>query len=351
MFRTEAWADPIEQLPVPKLLKTELLQTTSTTPILRPAARGLHAEYYPMGFPVEIETNSPDVLAAAASAWGPYPRLSDGAQVKLRVGVAPGPPKVFRAIDAPSIEFDTERICVDGGPGNHAVASLAEGWGEIAFTADRAANFDYVRYHFLEPLVYLLLAPPHYAFAHAACVALNGHAIVLIGEAAAGKTCLAYACARRGWTFLSGDATHFLHGPDELTVAGRPFSIRFRESARDLFPELKACPATIRPNQRFSIEADTKALNIETALRARAGHLVFLARRPPKSCSAAHVENMVTDETVRQLDETALFGNCSIRRNQRETLRRFAALPAVRLVYSDFDSAESVLRELIGDGP
>jgi len=348
MFRTEAWEAPIEQLPVPTLFKTESVQMALPAPIWSLATLGLRAEFYPMGFPVAIETNSLDVLAAAATAWGDYPRLSESAPVRLRIAVSPRAAEASRPMDAPTIDFDTERIYVDGGPGNRAIACLAGGWCEIAFTADRAAAFDYVRYHFLEPLAYLLLAPPHYAFAHAACVALNGRAVVLSGEAAAGKTCLAFACARRGWTYLSGDAAHFLHGPDELTVAGRPFSIRFRESARELFPELKAYPATIRPNHRFSIEADTKTLNIKTAFRARASHLVFLERRG--SVSVARMEQMASDETVRRLDETVLFGNGSIRKNQRLTLRRFAALPAVRLMYSDFDGAESALRALIGNG-
>lgn len=305
-----------------------------------------------MGFPVEIETNSPGVLASAATIWGRYPRLADGPPVRLRVAVSPltmevAPAEISPAVAPPRIEFDTEWINVDHGPDNRAVACLAEGWGEIALTANRAADFDYVRYHFLEPLAYLLLAPSHFAFAHAACIALNGRALVLCGEAAAGKTCLAFACARNGWTYVSGDATHFLHGHAEFALAGRPFSIRFRESARDLFPELSACPAALRPNQRLSIEVDTEMLSIGTTFRARASHLVFLERR---SNCAARLESMTMDEAMRRLDESVFFGNAGIRRSQRATLRHFASLPSVRLVYSNLHDAESILRALIADG-
>ena len=297
--------------------------------------------FYPMGFCVEVETNSPDVMAAARTGWERYPRLSQGAPVRLRITVSAGSAEASRS--PPNVAFDAAWMYVDHGPDNRAVACLTEGWGEANLSADLASDADYVRYHFLEPLAYLLLAPRHFAFAHASCVALNGRAIVLCGEGNAGKTCLAFACARRGWTYLSGDATHFLHDSPDFTLVGRPFSIRFRESARDLFPELEAYPAALRPNQRLSIEADTGKLNLATAITARARHLVFLERRP---AGAAVVEPIPVEETLRRLDAAVFFGNVAIRRNQRATLRHFASLPSVLLRYSDLAEAEAALRAL-----
>jgi hypothetical protein len=297
-----------------------------------------------MGFPVEIETNSPDVLAAARTEWDRYPKLSEGEPVRLRVTVSADAAEVSHS--PPNVAFDAAWMYVDHGPCNRAAACLSEGWGEINLSGDRASDADYVRYHFLEPLAYLLLSPRHFAFAHASCIALNGRAVALCGEANAGKTCLAFACARRGWTYLSGDATHFLHESAEFTVAGRPFSIRLRESARDLFPELEACPSALRPNQRLSIEADTARLNLATALRARASHLIFLERRP---AGTAFVEHMPAGEVLRRLDNSVFFGDGEIRRDQRATLRHFALLPSVLLRYSDLAEAEAALRALLAD--
>jgi len=305
----------------------------------------IRSVFYPMGFGVEVETNSPDVMVAARTDWERYPRLSEGAPIKLRITVSAESAEVPEA--PPNVTFDTAWMYVDHGPCNRAVACLTEGWGEVGLSRDRALDANYVRYHFLKPLAYILLAPRYFAFAHASCVALNGRAIVLCGEANAGKTCLAFACARRGWTYLSGDATHFLHDSCEFLLAGRPFSIRLRESARDLFPELEAYPAALRPNQRLSIEVDTGKLNLATAMRARTSHLVFLERRPAR---AAIVERISIDEALRRLDESVFFGNDEIRRNQRATLRHFASLPSVLLRYSDLNEAESALRALLVDG-
>lgn len=308
----------------------------------------LQALMFPMGFPVEIETNSPQILEAARQAWGRYPRLSGGSPVRIQVSVgssegiaAPLP------LEFPVVSFDAQWVTIRHCADNYANGDLAAGLGEVHLTEDRAADLDYVNYYFLKPLTYLLLAPPHFAFVHAACVALHGRAAILCGDAAAGKTCLAFACARQGWTFVSGDATHLLHKATDFSIAGRPFSIRFRESARDLFPELRAWPSRIRPNLKAAIEVDTDKLNILTAMRARASCLVFLQRQ---SSGAARVETVPREEARLLQEQAVFFGDNEVRRNQRNTLERFLALPCLRLIYSDLVGAEAALRGILPDG-
>lgn len=302
--------------------------------------------FHPMGFPVEIESNSIDILRAAQVIWGRYPTLAESEVVRVRFDVSAAKEEIPVLLEPSHVAFEGDWMSVDHGPNAHARANLAEGWAEVSLPAARAAQADYVNYHFLEPIAHLLLAPPHYAFAHASCIALNGRALVLCGEAEAGKTCLAYACARAGWTFLSGDATHFLHQSGEFAVAGRPFSIRFRESARELFPELRAWPSELRPNGKKSIEVATAKLNILTALRARASHLVFPERREG---AKVKIEPMSADEAFDRLNIHVFFGGERIRAAQRATLHRYTLLPCARLVYSDLQEAEAALRALIPD--
>ena len=306
-----------------------------------------------MGFPMEVETNSEAILRAARVAWDRYPRLAEAAPVRLRITVSAGQKQSPPTLAQSRVVFDREWMSIDQPDcanhpcTNHARANLDEGWGTVDLDAESAADSAYVNYHFLEPLAYLLLAPRHYAFAHASCIARNGRALVLCGEAEAGKTCLAYSCARNGWTFLSGDATHFLHTGNEFSVAGRPFSIRFRESARDLLPELRAWPAALRPNQKMSIEVDTRKLNVLTAMRARASHLVFLKRC---ASGVARLEPISREHAERRLCNAVFFGEDTIREGQRATLSRFASLASMRLVYSDLPNAEATLRTLLPEG-
>ncbi|HVV46418.1 MAG TPA: hypothetical protein VHC72_14495, partial [Bryobacteraceae bacterium] len=232
--------------------------------------------FHPMGFPLEIETDAPEIIAAAEQAWGRYSRFWAAEPVRIRATVSD---KGEAASQTPRVEFEGAWMSITRSDANYARSDLSTGNAQIHLTREVAADAAYVNYYFLKPLAYLLLAPRHYAFVHASCVALRERAVILCGEAFAGKTCLAYACARRGWTFLSGDATHLRHYSADFYVVGRPFSIRFRESARAFFPELEEWPAVVRPNGKVSIEVETERLGLHIALRAPASHLVFLERR------------------------------------------------------------------------
>jgi hypothetical protein len=301
--------------------------------------------FYPMGFPVEIETAAPEIIAAAAMAWSRYSRVSEEQEpVRIRAHISHNDSHE-RDIGgpAPRVAFDGAWMSIVRSGADYARADLSSGTAEIRVTRDVASDAAYFNYHFLKPLTYLLLAPRHFAFVHASCVARDGRAMILCGDAFAGKTCLAFACARRGWTFLSGDATHLLHESSDFSVVGRPFSIRFRESAKALFPELAAWPAALRPNGKASVEVETDRLGLQTALRARASHMVFLERN---AAGAARIAPVTPDEAIRRLDQSVFFGDAAVRRRQRATLAHFASLPAVRLAYSTLDDAEGALREL-----
>jgi len=297
-----------------------------------------------MGYPVEIETEAPEIVAAAEQAWWRYPRLWAGDPVRIRVMVSDVREE---SGETPRVEFDGAWMSIAQDSVNHARADLLNGTAEIHLAREVASDAAYMNYYFLKPLTYLLLAPRHFAFVHASCVARNVLAMMLCGDAFAGKTCLAYACARRGWVFLSGDATHLPHDSPDFSVVGRPFSIRFRESAKALFPELAAWPGVVRPNGKASLEIETDRLGLQTAVRAPASHIVFLER---KAAGIAQIAPVTADEALRRLDHAVFFGDAAIRQRQRATLAHFAALPAVRLVYSTLQDAVAALRELNPDG-
>jgi hypothetical protein len=112
---------------------------------------------------------------------------------------------------------------------------------------------------------------------HAACVERNGNAVLLCGESGAGKSCLAYACARRGWTLIADDAVHLAPWPDCL-VAGGSRVIRLREVARALFPELEGRPMGVAPNGKPALEIAMETNGFRTARFATPSQVVFLAR-------------------------------------------------------------------------
>jgi hypothetical protein len=308
---------------------------------------GLTGRYYPVGFPVEITTNSRAVLNAAESLWSRYQQLSDQEAVRLHVMVHTHDAEVPVRPALP--RGQQHLISIVHGEENFAVADLATGFAFAALTRNVAADRSYFSYYFLEPLVYVMLAARHFTFVHAASIALNGQALLLCGESGGGKTCLAFECARRGWSFISGDATHIVRDRYDYTVIGRPYQIRFRASARSLFPELESYEPELRPNGKTDIEVNTEDFDLSTALTSRATHIVFLERA--SGTEEARIEPFSTAEAARQLVQTICFGDDRIRAEQRRALMHFLTLPVYRLRYSDLAHAERALRSLVTEIP
>jgi hypothetical protein len=304
----------------------------------------LRSRYYPLGFPLDLATNSEDILAAADRMWAQFPAASRQQPAILRVLVedhdAPVPP-------VPSAPRGRNHlVSMIHGPDNFAVCDLAGSFTFACLTRDVARNQPYVRYHFLEPAGYLMIDARHLTPVHASCAALDGRAVLLCGDSGAGKTSLAYACARKGWTYLSDDATHIVRGRADRTVVGRPFRIRFRESARLLFPELNQFVPERRPNGKLDIEVETGALGMSVALESNATHLVFLNRQN----QPARVQPFPRKEAARRLQNLQCYGDEGVRSAQRRALTQFLHLPIVELTYNDLDSAESALRTLVESG-
>ena len=307
------------------------------------------ARYYPMGVPVDIETNSAAVLKVAEQIWGGYPRfartaaLTGGSGVTFRIVVSDQD-----AIIAPVPSMPLGQghlVTMVQGASNFAVCDLRTSFAFARLTRDVAGDSAYLRYHFLEQAVYVMINARYLSPLHASCVELNGRALVFCGNSGAGKTTLAYACATKGWKYLSDDATHIVRGRSDHTVAGRPLSIRFRETARNLFPELNAWIPERRPNGKLDLEIDTIDLGLATAFESKACGVVFLNRQSPEA--RPRIDPFPAADALEEFSKAVCFGDDTMRAEQTETLRRFTELPIVELTYGSPVSAETALRALV----
>jgi hypothetical protein len=298
---------------------------------------------FPLGYAVEIATNCQAIEAASHALWSRFPRLIDSAAIRLRIVVSDRDAEIPHA---PRVTRGQEHlVSIVGGSDNFAVADLRQGFGFAWLTRDVAADQAGIIRDFLEPLVYLMVAARHFAQVHASCVSFNGHGVVLCGGSGAGKTCLAYACARAGWQFVSGDAIQIVRSSGGSEIIGRPYSVRFRESARALFPELQHRPATRTPHGKADIEVGTSELAIETSLEARASHVVFLNCRA--GVDRPFFDTVPFDEAFSYLAQAVFYGDDALRAEQRRCLAELLTRPVLRLTYSRLDDAERALRGLI----
>jgi hypothetical protein len=231
---------------------------------------------------------------------------------------------------------------------NQAICDLSAGFAFAWLTEDALRHRSYARYHFLEAVALILISTTHATPIHAACVSRHGRGMLLCGPSGAGKSTLAYACARSGWVFTSDDSTYLRHHASELRVVGNSHQLRFRPSAKDLFPELRGRAVTPRAEGKPSIEVPTAELpGIVTADEVLVHNIILLNRVP-----SAHAElRSLPKETARQYFYQYLQLPDKIQEMQAEaSARGIATADVYELRYQDLQQAIDCL-DLLASGP
>jgi hypothetical protein len=304
-----------------------------------------------------------DVIAAAEQSWGAFPKLLESKErVHLRVGVsqtggADLPPN-------PSHRAQRNLVTIISDSENFAVCDVKGGFAFCWVTPVTVADSAFFRYHFLDIMAGLLLVPPHFAIIHAAGVALDRHGVLLCGDSGAGKSTLSFACAQRGWTFISDDACYALRKNPGCGVIGNPLSIRLRDDASQFFPQLRERSVVLRQNGEFGFEILTSSLPaFATAFQCDIDHIVFLDRRPagraqlcalPKDEAERRLED-VLERTLASKSSPGNTGNQlemfladqEAREEQRASIRNLLAGGIHELSYSSLDSAIHCLESLV----
>lgn len=298
--------------------------------------------FHVLGFAVELQTNSQELLRAAHASWGGGYVASQEPALRLQFRVLPAAasdqcppgPRVYVEGHTMSIVADRE---------NFVICELHSGSAFGYLNQSAVCNPAYVRYHFLEAAAMCLLCTSRVTALHGACVGYAGRGLLFCGESGAGKSTLAYACARAGWAFTSDDASYLLWESDALTVRGSAHQVRFRPSAQELFPEIAGRELTPRAEGKPSIEVPTKDLPGLTAVRETQVHAVVLLRRGPFS-----VPELVPVEgrRLQPFFHPSLFASDRIRDLQRRALERLHELPLYELRYSDLSAAIARLETL-----
>src|SRR5579864_664488 len=169
------------------MVDTALSPSTSivaeSDPLLYQTPFPIRRTFYPMGFAVNILTNSEMVMAAAESVWSKFKRLHDVPAVELRLAVTESPTTEKPPVRTPRGQGNLVSFLHDAE--NFAVCDLRTGFGFGWLTPAVACDESYVRYHFVEACVYILLEARYLIAAHAACLELYGKGILLAGDCGA----------------------------------------------------------------------------------------------------------------------------------------------------------------------
>ncbi len=300
--------------------------------------------YHPYGFSLEIVTNSREALLAAEENWGCFRKMFHDPAVQMRIGVVEGGGTACPAI--PVFRGRGNLVAAMADRQNFGACDLREGTGFCWLSNAAVKNRGYLRYHFLEAMPLMLLESKYWTPLHAGCVSRNGHGVLLCAESGGGKSSLSFACARRGWTFVSDDSCYILRKRSDRLVIGNPYRLRFRETAKSLFPELKQL-RLIRHNGEMTIELETAALpSIATSAQCSVDYVVFLNRQ---SSGKAAISNFPKKQALQFLGHVVCYGEQTVQDAQIASLHNLLTAEVLELRYSDLDSAVIELETMIRD--
>ncbi|MBI3696657.1 MAG: aldolase, partial [Acidobacteria bacterium] len=166
--------------------------------------------------------------------------------------------------------------------------------------------------------------------------------ILLVGGPGAGKSSLAWACARAGLTFVADDATWLLRS--EPVLLGRAQRMRFRPEALTLLPDLAAAPRIETVIGKHSFEIRTADVpNLATAARCRPGKVVFLNRQ---ASGLAECRPISVEEARRRLAEATTLFEPRVWNEQEAARAELVREGALELRYSLLEDAVRRILEI-----
>ena len=298
--------------------------------------------FYPLGYPVQILTNSLDVLLAAFESFSHARESHTAPPLPVRIAVSQGssafcPPEPTRRA-----HNHLYSLVADGE--NQALLDLQQCTNSTWVTEQAVRNRLYFRYNFLEKVVYLLLGASVVTDLHAACVSKNGRGILLCGDSGAGKSTLAYACARAGWTYTSDDTSYLINDSHPPRVIGHAHRARFRPAAKLLFPELADFEISPRLEGKPSLEIPTSVLPIpSTAPEIDVSFIVYLNRSSP---GLGRIIRLPEGAGSKRLC-SELYSVGDIRARHEQKLEALWTVPTFELRYQSTEEAIELLDLLL----
>lgn len=308
---------------------------------------------YPMGFPAHVRTNSAEILTQVRALWPSFASRFQAEPIHIDVHVKEDTPEQGDIVCPPAPETRILLpLVISVADANHfSVADLDNLHTRISISHASLRFANYLGYHFLGSAPLCHIATRHATPVHAACIALEGRGILLCGDSGAGKSSLAYASARAGWTYITDDASYLVQDDgwpgENRRVIGNCHQVRFRPSASELFPEVAGLPITPRAAGKPSIELPTAHRDgMACAETAQVDFLVFLNRRLPGAPELRPWRKDVARSFLRQV----LYGTADLLASRYADVERLLTAEIFELRYTSLDWAVARLETLVRKG-
>jgi hypothetical protein len=303
-----------------------------------------YRRFHPYGFPVDVHTNSSTVLEILEELWGGFHErfVENPIHCEIIVTETRGtrcPPEPRFHLRPPLVTTTCDRD-------NFSIVDLERGSVYTQLTKAALRHRLFAGY-FLLPTATACICTRYVTAIHAACVSWKSHGILLCGEAGAGKSTLAYSCARHGWTYTTDDASFLLYHPSGRRVIGNCYQARMRPQAAALFPEISGLQTMPRAAGKPSIQLLTSTIeNLSTSFSADVHSIVFLNRAHAAGPELVPFPRAEAKQSMIRL----LYGMPDMLAKQYRAIDRLLSVPVFELRYRTLEEARRLLQKLAEEG-
>ena len=230
-------------------------QQPADDPVLQGVAPDRVLALEGLGMPVTVETNDLRIERIARQAFGP--RISEdlGAyEITLRLLVHDVPEEPEWSPMQPVLRAQGDNFYIAASRASVVSGDTRRGFA-FGFISDRQAGHDeHLRSTMVQSPVLWMATNQTLSAIHCAVVTFGGRTVMLRGRPNAGKTTLAYAALRQGFSLLCEDVAFAFAVEDGIELRGLPWLLYLKPDATHFFPEL----SDLEPLERYN--GETKIL-------------------------------------------------------------------------------------------
>jgi hypothetical protein len=300
---------------------------------------------HPFGFPLELRTNSYEVIELFEEMWKGYKKSVNAEPIQIEIRVVES--DVTECPPTPSFRFLRPILTGVADKDNYLLIDLATSRGQMVVTTSALRHPLYLRFFFLELMCGNQIGTCQLTQIHAGCVSLNGRGVLLCGDSGAGKSSLSYACARAGWTYVTDDCSLLVNDGERNLVTGNCNQVRLRPAGVAIFPELDGMPLTPRATASPVIEIPTTTRNDITRSQLEEAHfIVFVNRRSGGPQELVPYRKDVARYFMRQ----SSFGTKGTLHKRYEVIERLLKTEVLELRYTDLEWGVDRLQRLVQEG-
>lgn len=235
-----------------------------------------------LGFPLTVETNDERVAAVTQQAFGPRRSASSANEpIALRILVHDVPETAEWTPMQPVLRGQGDYFYLAASRASVVSGDCKAGFA-FGFISDRQAEHEeHLRSTIIQSPVLWMATNRALSAIHCAVVTLNGKTVMLRGKPNAGKTTLAYAALRQGFSLLCEDVAFAFASQEGIELRGLPWLLYLKPDAVRFFPELEGLEPLDRYNgeQKILVHVADRFADQVTET-AQLGPTVFVERSP-----------------------------------------------------------------------